>query len=201
MEQKNNKIILDQKQTDLSKFVKVYDNVIPIQKLQKLLKWLNIIQPSYWEAGKIGDTGDGGKLDKSFRVVDCLPLCTHHDSMTNVHYTYFFHEVVLQIVRKYVQDTGIEFHDCNVSQLEILRYNVGGNYKPHVDASLTYPRRLSFIYFLNNDYEGGELHFPGIGKIELQPNRCVIWPSSFMYPHGVKPVTKGVRYSLVSWIN
>ena len=32
MEQKNNKIILDQKQTDLSKFVKVYDNVIPIQK-------------------------------------------------------------------------------------------------------------------------------------------------------------------------
>jgi len=46
MEQKNNKIILDQKQTDLSKFVKVYDNVIPIQKLQKLLKWLNIVQPS-----------------------------------------------------------------------------------------------------------------------------------------------------------
>ena len=87
MEQKNNKIILDQKQTDLSKFVKVYDNVIPIQKLQKLLKWLNIVQPSYWEAGKIGDTGDGGKLDKSFRVVDCLPLCTHHNSMTNVHYT------------------------------------------------------------------------------------------------------------------
>lgn len=201
MEQENNKIILEDNRKDLSEYVKVYDDVIPVQKLQKLMTWLEIVQKDYWEAGKVGDTGDGGILNEDMRVVDCLPLCTHHTSMTNVHYTYFFHEVVLQIVRKYVKDTKIEFHDCNVSQLEILRYAVGGNYKPHVDASLTYPRRLSFIYLLNDNYEGGELHFPHIGKIELKPNRCIIWPSNFMYPHGVTPVTKGTRYSLVSWIN
>jgi len=30
-------------------------------------------------------------------------------------------------------------------------------------------------------------------------NRMLIWPSNFMYPHLVKPVTKGIRYSVVSW--
>ena len=30
-------------------------------------------------------------------------------------------------------------------------------------------------------------------------NRMIIWPSTFLYPHTVKPVTKGTRYSVVAW--
>ena len=55
-----------------------------------------------------------------------------------------------------------------------------------------------------DDYEGGDLCFKDIKNnqeliIEKQKNRLIVWPSNFMYPHSVKPVTKGTRYSVVSW--
>jgi predicted 2-oxoglutarate/Fe(II)-dependent dioxygenase YbiX len=57
---------------------------------------------------------------------------------------------------------------------------------------------------LNNDYEGGNLCFrnpdgSGEWEVEVKPNRMIIWPSTFLYPHTVKPVTKGKRYSVVAW--
>ena len=36
-------------------------------------------------------------------------------------------------------------------------------------------------------------------KIPVKQGSLVIWPSSFQYPHGVLPVTKGERYAVVSW--
>jgi predicted 2-oxoglutarate/Fe(II)-dependent dioxygenase YbiX len=64
---------------------------------------------------------------------------------------------------------------------------------------------MSCILLLNNDYEGGNLCFrnpdeSGEWEVEVKPNRMIIWPSNFLYPHTVKPVTKGTRYSIVAWI-
>jgi predicted 2-oxoglutarate/Fe(II)-dependent dioxygenase YbiX len=63
---------------------------------------------------------------------------------------------------------------------------------------------MSCILLLNNDYEGGNLCFrnpdkSGEWEVEVKPNRMIIWPSCFMFPHTVKPVTKGTRYSVVAW--
>ena len=65
-------------------------------------------------------------------------------------------------------------------------------------------RRHIFIYFVNDDYEGGELFFelPKIKesyKVGVKKDRLIIWPSNFLYPHKVEPVTKGIKYSVVSW--
>ena len=40
------------------------------------------------------------------------------------------------------------------------------------------------------------------GEFEKKPNHgsCVVFPSNFMYPHEVKEVTKGTRYSVMTWI-
>jgi predicted 2-oxoglutarate/Fe(II)-dependent dioxygenase YbiX len=69
---------------------------------------------------------------------------------------------------------------------------------------LQIPRTMSCILLLNNDYEGGNLCFrnpdgSGEWEVEVKPNRMIIWPSNFLYPHTVKPVTKGKRYSVVAW--
>ena len=37
-------------------------------------------------------------------------------------------------------------------------------------------------------------------KIDLSKGDIIIFPSNFMYPHKVEPVTKGTRYSYISWI-
>jgi predicted 2-oxoglutarate/Fe(II)-dependent dioxygenase YbiX len=53
---------------------------------------------------------------------------------------------------------------------------------------------------LNDEYEGGEFAFfdreiiirGGKGSI-------VMFPSNFMFPHEVMPVTSGTRYSIITW--
>ena len=58
---------------------------------------------------------------------------------------------------------------------------------------------LSVLGVLNDDYEGGEFVLID-EKIDLSKGDIIIFPSNFMYPHKVEPVTKGTRYSYISWI-
>ena len=58
---------------------------------------------------------------------------------------------------------------------------------------------LSVLGVLNDDYEGGEFYLVD-EKTDLSKGDIIIFPSNFMYPHKVEPVTKGNRYSYISWI-
>ena len=52
--------------------------------------------------------------------------------------------------------------------------------------------------FLNDNYEGGEFMIRG-KEVKLIRGDILIFPSNFIYPHEVKDITKGIRYSFVSW--
>ena len=87
---------------------------------------------------------------------------------------------------------------------EVLKYEPGGHYKFHTDHNMKIPRSFSCIFLVNDNYKGGELCFrypqsDKITTIEKKENRMIIWPSNFLYPHCVKPVTEGERYSVVAW--
>ena len=58
---------------------------------------------------------------------------------------------------------------------------------------------LSFILNFNDDYEGADLYFSNDYKIPLGKGDVVIFPSLFLFPHGVTEIKKGVRYSGVAW--
>jgi predicted 2-oxoglutarate/Fe(II)-dependent dioxygenase YbiX len=60
---------------------------------------------------------------------------------------------------------------------------------------------LTVIGALNDNYEGGEfLMFEEEEEYKLKPGEIIIFPSLFLYPHKVAPVTKGVRDTFVSWV-
>jgi len=59
---------------------------------------------------------------------------------------------------------------------------------------------LSIVGLLNNNYEGGEFVMFEDEEIKLTQGDIMIFPSIFLYPHRVDPVTKGTRYSFVSWV-
>jgi hypothetical protein len=59
---------------------------------------------------------------------------------------------------------------------------------------------LSILAVLNEDYEGGEFVMFKDKKIKTKTGDIIIFPSVFLYPHGVEPVTKGTRYSCISWV-
>ena len=59
---------------------------------------------------------------------------------------------------------------------------------------------LSLLGSLNDNYKGGEFIMFQNKKITLKQGELLIFPSNFLYPHRVEPVTKGVRYSYISWV-
>lgn len=59
---------------------------------------------------------------------------------------------------------------------------------------------LTILGALNDDYEGGELIMWNDTQLELKAGQVMMFPSNFLYPHEVKLVTKGTRYSYVSWV-
>ena len=92
------------------------------------------------------------------------------------------------------------------TQVRYNRYNTDTQMKLHCDHihSMFDGNRkgiptLSILGSLNDEYEGGELVFWESEAIELKTGSIMIFPSNFMYPHKVMPVTKGTRYSYVSW--
>jgi 2OG-Fe(II) oxygenase superfamily len=59
---------------------------------------------------------------------------------------------------------------------------------------------LSVVSALNDNYSGGEFIMFDDYEIKLNQGDILIFPSTFMYPHTVKEVTEGIRYSAVSWV-
>ena len=58
---------------------------------------------------------------------------------------------------------------------------------------------LSFILNLNDDYEGADLFFWEDTVVPLGKGDIIIFPSNWLFPHGVTEATKGKRYSAVTW--
>jgi len=59
---------------------------------------------------------------------------------------------------------------------------------------------LTVLGMLNDEFEGGELVLWQDTVIPFEKGDLLIFPSVFLYPHRVEPVTKGVRHSFVSWV-
>lgn len=86
------------------------------------------------------------------------------------------------------------------SGYELLKYEVGQFYKQHTDSFKERPRSISCSFALNDDYEGGEFAFFDRELVyKLKKGSCIMFPSNFMYPHEIMPVTSGTRYSIVTW--
>ena len=86
-------------------------------------------------------------------------------------------------------------------QYSILKYGVGQKFVNHIDDHKDYHRRMSTIYYINDNYEGGEIIFPRFGvKYKPAANDFLVFPSTYVYNHSVLPVKSGERYAVVSWL-
>jgi hypothetical protein len=186
---------------EIKNFIKIYDEVLPWNVLSNLIRFANV---SKFQETKIGG-GDVSRTDFNIRKTYTLPLSNLNNSLSNVHWFNFLYSYFNNNLKKYKFDLNIIDYDYrNIFDIEILKYENTGFYTWHVDHFATIPRTMSCILLLNNDYEGGNLCFRNPDgseewEVEVKPNRMIIWPSNFLYPHTVKPVTKGKRYSVVAW--
>ena len=104
------------------------------------------------------------------------------------------------------ENTNSDLFWSVASNVKFNKYSEGDSIKPHhdhihdiFDGHLRGIPVTSIIGVLNDDYEGGELTFWNEHKVELKKGEVAAFPSVFLYPHEVTPVTKGTRYSWVAW--
>jgi predicted 2-oxoglutarate/Fe(II)-dependent dioxygenase YbiX len=97
----------------------------------------------------------------------------------------------------------------NLEPTQFLSYPVGGHYIEHNDSEnfengewvRIANRDISILFYLNDNYTGGELEFTQLGlTIKPKTGMMIAFPSYKEFAHKVHPVTSGRRYSLVTWL-
>lgn len=97
-----------------------------------------------------------------------------------------------------------KYNITHTNQTELLIYKPDGHYNAHVDTYHEHgseTRKLTALAFLNDDFEGGKFFLNANGTIYYPPQEkgtVLVFPSYMV--HGVEPVTKGIRYSCVTWL-
>ena len=112
------------------------------------------------------------------------------------------------------RDYVVPKYNCEFKSYEavqFLGYPVGGHYDGHNDCEAfdfetrkwkkTMNRDVSFLFYLNSEFGGGELEFGELGlTIKPKKGMMIAFPSYKEFAHKVHPVTWGHRYTLVSWV-
>jgi len=129
---------------------------------------------------------------------------------TNLTYLKDLQELTWKALEKYIvieKLGGDTFQGWKgFSPIRFNRYKKGqimSKHQDHIQSLFTGDKRgipiLSIVAVLNDDYEGGEFIMFDDYEIKFKAGDLIVFPSVFLYPHLVKPVKKGVRYSFVSW--
>ena len=185
---------------ELNYFCHVSD-VFPKEEVDKIIDLEDLTR---FAKGVVGG-GPGGQLNLQARDSEVMWV-TPNDGQ-NGEALWLFHKFA-DLASKVNQDHfmyDIEF----MEDFQYTVYKENHHYNWHIDTFNNwnrFERKISASIILSdpNDYEGGEfeLIFNGNGDspIVMKPNiGDVLFFASWM-PHRVRPVTKGVRKSLVSWI-
>ena len=113
-----------------------------------------------------------------------------------------FKSAVDDYIKEYTRITPVAY-----TAFRLNHYAEGGFMRNHTDniykshgQQYGYPHLTSLV-FLNDDYEGGEfLMCNSTQKFKLKQGSVIVFPSNFMFDHEVAKVTKGNRYTCMTWV-
>tara|TARA_B100000073_G_scaffold246350_1_gene206808 strand:- start:421 stop:987 length:567 start_codon:yes stop_codon:yes gene_type:complete len=107
---------------------------------------------------------------------------------------------VARSYQRYTGEYGLNFNTRNFSfeGSNIKKYVGGSNdvYKRHADvAGLACSRRfVAMLFYLNDDFEGGETIFYPDHVIKPKKGSVLVFPPFWCFPHEGTPVIKGNKY-------
>lgn len=124
-------------------------------------------------------------------------------------YSQEINEQLFTPLRNYIKELKLPSLDGydGYTSIRYNRYDVGQTMHWHADRVQNMfdgERKgiptLSVVGALNDDYEGGDFLMLDDEIVDIPAGSVLVFPSTFMYMHKVTPVTKGTRFSFVSWV-
>jgi predicted 2-oxoglutarate/Fe(II)-dependent dioxygenase YbiX len=146
---------------------------------------------------------DTGVIKKDIRNCKTIAISYPHIIQKNKKVRLKLDKYIFLSASKCIKEYNAKFSHCKIEEdsgYELLKYPEGCFYTEHTDSFKAVPRAVSCSFILNDDFEGGEFAFFNRElKYKLEKGDALMFPSNFMYPHEVMPVTKGTRYSIITW--
>lgn len=131
--------------------------------------------------------------------IDIPYICSSNDSEEICNIS----KQITDLFKEYENDYFNYFDtSCKSHQpYKLMKYEVGGMFDMHSDDGGGTFRRVSEVFYINDDYLGGEIEFKHFNIIyKPKAGDLIIFPSSYVYMHQVVPVKEGIRYSIASWM-
>jgi len=187
---------------DLNHYVKSY-KIISDEKCKEIIK---NIENLAWQQHEFYDVETGTSEPKSGeRELDVavLPITME---------TYQIREFVMQSIwdayKNYTDDFNFNWWKSwqGFTEVRFNRYKetrIMAEHCDHIHSIFDGERKgipiMTALGLLNDDFQGGEFVMFGDTVTPFKAGEIKIFPSCFLYPHRIDPVTSGTRYSFVSW--
>ena len=177
----------------MKKYIGYYEEVVPHVLCRDIINYNFNFQPSTYANHK-------GKTKTSNERV-CMDEVWIKNG--NVYYN-DIKAAFEYTIKKYSEEHEL-FSAIHHTDFRVNKYSEGGFMSKHCDnihhshgQKYGFPQ-VSSLLFLNDNYEGGE--FVVADEVyNTKKGSGIIFPSNFMFPHEVKPITKGTRWSIITWI-
>lgn len=182
---------------NINDYIVVFEDVITPALCDAILNEFS--NEEEWQKTIIGD----GRIDDKIRTAETVVISYPHVIDKNPKVRAKLDKYVFAsagfAIKKYNEKFPLALIQED-SGYELLRYKEGQFYVQHTDSFKARPRAVSCSFILNDDYEGGEFAFFN-RELKYKPKKgsCIMFPSNFMYPHEIMPVTSGTRYSVITW--
>jgi predicted 2-oxoglutarate/Fe(II)-dependent dioxygenase YbiX len=183
--------------SNLENYIYIIKNALSCEVCDEILN--EFMDNDEWQDTVIG----GGVVNKDIRNCQTIVISYPHVIQKNKDARHKIDNAIFDGASKCIKEYNARFSHCNIEEdsgYELLKYPEGCFYTEHTDSFKARPRAVSCSFILNDDFEGGEFaFFDRELKYKLAKGDAIMFPSNFMYPHEVLPVTKGTRYSIVTW--
>ena len=181
---------------ELKDYILVLEDIIPDKLCDNILS-------EYKESNEWSDTLIGnGVVNKKIRNCYSLPL-SNKDIIGKNNFRKNLDDNIFECASNSIKKYNEQFSKAHITKdsgYNLLKYEKGGFYTEHCDSFSAIPRTISCSFILNDDFKGGQFSFFKNKLIySLKKRSVIMFPSNFMYPHSILPVTEGTRYSIVTW--
>jgi len=182
---------------NISDYIVTFDGVLTDALCDAILNEFS--NEEEWQKTVVGE----GRIDDKIRTAETVVISYPHVIEKNPKVRAKLDKYVFASAGLVIKKYNEKFEHCKIQEdsgYELLRYKEGQFYTQHTDSFKDRPRAVSCSFVLNDDYEGGEFAFFNRELIyKLKKGSCIMFPSNFMYPHEIMPVTSGTRYSIITW--
>lgn len=204
---------------DKPDFIEVYDNVVSKEWCEETIRMFERFDEQGFTISRQKWDGEAENRKKDNQLFFPYTYEKHwlkdsqiayNEEFLTTEYDYLrmrtgseFSKALEQAGRNYIDKySSLSIYDLNIYECKIQRTAPGGGYHVwhHEQASNTMRRVLTWILYLNDDFEAGETEFLyQQRRVAPKTGSLVVWPAPFTHEHRGNPPINGTKYIITGW--